>query len=226
MLISLHIAKAAGTSFRHALHAQYGERLFADYRDRPFNTPVALRQAKARRYHHWQSRWDYYRFKRQGIAAIHGHFLIYKYSRWYGRPGMHFVTWLREPIDRLESQYDHWLRTYQPQEALPLQRRVVEEDWDLERFLLAPELRDMYAQYLYRFPLGRFDFVGISEDFSTEMRYFSERFWQKESPLIPAVNRSPRDYEKAGPALRARAQDFHREDYVLYQQALALRKRR
>lgn len=223
MLISLHTAKAAGTSFRQILTAHYGTALYADYRDKPFNTPRPLRELKAERYRQWQSRWELVRFRQKGIRCIHGHFLPYKYSRYLKKNEVYFVTWLREPLERLVSQYEHWQRTYRPGKSLPLQRKVVEEKWDIERFLLAPELQNMYAQYLYRFPLQNFDFVGLTEFFAEDLRIFTERFWGEAPLVIPRENLAPQALPHIDGALRERARVQHRLDYEIYEQALRMR---
>ena len=46
-----------------------------------------------------------------------------------------FVTWLREPLQRLVSHYYYWQRSYDPaaDDTSSLHRRVVEEAWTLQK---------------------------------------------------------------------------------------------
>ena len=229
MLISLHVPKTAGSSFRELLALHYGERLRADYADRPLHQSVPARRAQALRaglgllLNPSQL---------QGVDAVHGHFLAIKYSLWRGGPGWHRVTWLRDPVERLASHYYYWRRSYDPGSAGSLHRRVVEEDWTLERFCLGPELRNSYRQFLWGVPLARFTFVGITEHYTTEVADFSR--------LIPAFAGSPLPQQEevvnANPAageryindasLRQRIERYHADDVALYREALRRRQLR
>ena len=73
------------------------------------------------------------------------------------------------------SHYHYWQRSYDPAAGTTssLHRRVVEESWSLRRFCLAPELRNVYTEFLWGFPSGRLDFVGITEFYAEDLRYFS-----------------------------------------------------
>ena len=130
---------------------------------------------------------------------------------------------------RLVSHYAYWQRSYDPNSALTsaLHRRVVEEGWTLERFCLAPELRNIYSQFQWGFPLQRFDFVGLTEFYEKEMRYFSTAYLGKNAEAR-YVNRRL-DGPKGGldaelpPPLRSEIEAYHAADVALYQQALAMR---
>ena len=84
------------------------------------------------------------------------------------------MVWMRDPVERLASHYLYWIETYNPIDAGNLHRRVVEEKWTLERFCLGPEMRNVYSKFFWGFPLARFNFVGITEFYDSEIAYFSE----------------------------------------------------
>jgi hypothetical protein len=159
MLISLHLPKTAGASFYGALHSHYGNNILRDYDDFPINTPAPVRNKSALK-----------KCILNGITAhknvkcIHGHFLPLKNLLCRNAK---FITWIRDPIERLASHYFYWLREYDHENAPPLQKKIVEENWSLARFCLSPELRNTYNQFLWGFPVSRFDFIGITEYYQT-----------------------------------------------------------
>lgn len=228
-MISLHLPKTAGTSFRGLLEAHYGDRLLADYADRPLHETVAARRLRALR----AGIGLLLKPRRlQGVDAVHGHFLAIKYSLWGGGPHWRRVAWLREPVERLASHYHYWRRSYAEETAGPLHRRMIDEDWSLERFCLGPELRNVYRQFLWGVPLTRLDFVGITEHYATDAEDFARRFLGlAELPAAPsseAGNANPAAKERYvhDAELRERIERHHAADVALYREALRLRENR
>jgi len=74
----------------------------------------------------------------------------------------------------LPSGHYYWKSSYNEKSAAPLHRKVITEDWSVERFCLGPELKDLYSQFLFGFPLDNFSFIGITEFFDKDYAYFME----------------------------------------------------
>ena len=74
------------------------------------------------------------------VMCVHGHFLPFKYRR-LASSNTHFVTWIRDPVDRLRSHYDYWRSEFYPESAGRTHRKMISEHWSFERFALGPELR-------------------------------------------------------------------------------------
>jgi hypothetical protein len=157
MIISLHLPKTAGTSFAYALEQHFKTRFFKDYTDFPINTPRYERNRAA-----LQASLSYTENDFIDIDCIHGHFLPIKYLLLANKHEIIFVTWMRNPVERVLSHYFYWKRSYDPKTSPSLHRQVIEEDWSLERFCLGPELRNLYDQFLWGFPIDYFDFIGIT----------------------------------------------------------------
>jgi hypothetical protein len=81
-IVSVHLPKTAGTTFRHMLQQAFPA-LTLDYGEPHILAPH--------------------------IGCIHGHFFVEKYTGIL--PRARFIAWLRDPIERLVSQYHYWLRT-------------------------------------------------------------------------------------------------------------------
>lgn len=230
MLISLHLPKTAGTRFRSLLESHFAERLLADYADAPLHDTVAARRLRALR----AGTGLLLRPRRlQDVEAVHGHFLAIKYSLWGGGPGWRRVTWLRDPVERLASHYHYWRRSYEPAQSGALHRRMMEDDWSLERFCLGPELRNCYRQFLWGVPLGRFDFVGITEHFDDDIDDFARRVLGIDGLCAGGADGGAANVNPAAPALyvedaslRARIERHHAADMALYRAACERRQRR
>lgn len=221
-LISVHLPKTAGTSFKASLAAHFGDRYRDDYGDKVIS----------------QSRHE--RFKaaisagvliaRQGldgIDCVHGHFLPMKFQQLDISRSLTFVTWMREPVARLLSHYDYWQESYDKETAAPHHRKVIEEGWTLERFCLSKQFRNIYTQYLWGFPLEMFSFIGITEHYNDDMREFSARFLSADIPPqhlnAAKYSRSSRSVDEA---FLEEVRVFHAADIRLYQRALQLRRER
>jgi hypothetical protein len=222
MIVSVHLPKTAGSSFAKALEAHFGDRLLLDYGDLPLHRPAWRRN--------WETTAAGVRLLRRPLSSVdcvHGHFLPAKY-RWLGwRRRVQFVTWLREPVERLASHYHYWRRSYDAGTSATLHRRVVEERWSFERFALGAELQNTYCQFLWTFPLSRFAFVGITEHFDDDFRQFTSRFLGRALPIHHELANDERTEGAYGldPSLRRRIEAHHAADVDLYRQALARRAR-
>lgn len=224
MLVSLHMPKTAGLSFRAALEEHFGDAFRHDYQDYPLAQPAEQRRAQAQQWGQASRAADF-----AGVGCVHGHFLPLKYLSLAGQMPCTFVTWLREPVARLVSHYHYWLRAYDPASGTTsaLHRQVVEENWSLERFCLAPQLRNVYTEFLWGFPPERLDFIGITEFFAEDLRYFSAKVLGN-SLQSHTLNQRPGSGPVAvsavlGGAARARIEHYHGADVALYHRALQLR---
>ncbi|MEM1144998.1 MAG: hypothetical protein AAGI88_20625 [Pseudomonadota bacterium] len=229
MLVSLHLPKTAGTSFLALLEAHYGATLLRDYADRPLNRPPWQRCLRAVA---GSVRHAFPRAKLSDIECVHGHFMPLKYRYLSGSERLQFVAWFRDPVERLASHYHYWQRSYNPLDAGRLHRRVIEERWDLERFCLGAELQNTYSKFLWGFPLSRFDFVGITEHYASDVRGFASEFLKQPEPTVASENVNTARESEHGEAeqqyiddadFRLVVEAHHAADVALYRQALARR---
>lgn len=235
LLISLHLPKTAGTSFSAVLTRHFGDRLYRDYEDRPLNQPSLARKLHAAKQSLANRKTPQLP---ENADCVHGHFLPLKY-RWMPthRPTQ-FVVWLREPVTRLASHFRYWQQSYAVESAGPLHRRVVEENWSFERFCFSSELRNTYCQFLWGFPIQRFQFVGLTECFEQDIQRFADRFDLQSSADMPRENIGGGDDSSADESreaiaeqladagFRDRIERFHAKDVALYASQLAARRRR
>jgi len=222
MLVSVHLPKTAGSSFALALQYSFGARLLRDYSDLPINTPPLERNRSALEQCLANERRDF-----GAIECIHGHFLPIKYLQLSFQRRVSFVTWMRHPVERMISHYHFWRRVSETNRLPSLHRRFVQENWSLERFCLGPELRNLYFQFLFGFPLENFSFIGITELYEEDHAHFSRNFL-KTPAGVERVNVGEFDGRPytISPVLRRDIEEYHAIDMTLYHRALALRRAR
>lgn len=219
MIISLHLPKTAGGSFGAALKQHFGTKLLRDYADRPMNTPEYERNQAALETSLRNAENDF-----PGIECIHGHFLPIKYLLLASKRQVKFVTWMRNPVERVLSHYFFWKRTYNPSTAPRLHRKLIEDNWSMERFCLGPELRDWYWQFLWGFPIDYFEFVGVTEFYEDDFEYFTRHYLQALiEPVKLNVNVRKEGSYQIDLSLRKKIEAFHARDMDLYQRVLARR---
>jgi hypothetical protein len=222
MLMSLHLPAVTVDGYLAEVDEHCIESIVEDYMDKPMGASSALRKATALR--------GCFRYARQAYVSekgicVHGNFMPLKYRFFESRLEKRYVTWIKDPVERLWAHYVLWRSDLDSDNEL--RRRMLDEDWSFERFANCPTIRNIYSQYFWGFPLKLFDFIGISEFATTEIQRFSiEILGCVEQKMI--LNDSAKRHEAASsidPKLRKHIERYHSEDMALYRHALQIRDR-
>jgi hypothetical protein len=160
-IISVHMPKAAGTSFLHQLKTLYGEhQVLLDYNDDPTN-PLSVISI------------DPYTYDVNPIRTIsphkivHGHFHPRKYA--YIKDAFR-LTFLRHPIDNVMSIYDFWAAHNKDFWNHPVFKYFKEANLSLPRLAMIPQLRYLYSRsYFGDFDMSTFDFIGDYTQYDSEL---------------------------------------------------------
>lgn len=227
MIISVHMPKSGGTSFRHLLKNRFPKSTRGDY-DHPIHDSEQKRHLKIRFRKLQITLSSKLTSEFDRVDCIHGHFMPFKYEHFYQSGGHIFVTWLRDPIERIESHYHYWKRHHDEIDQLPFLKKFIEEEWPLEKFAFAEEIRNIYSIYLWNFPVERFDFIGVTEFFEEDLSFFAENYLGIPQASIPEKNINLKKDRRtiSDPGLIRELKEFHAEDYKLYRYALDLRPKR
>ena len=183
MLISIHIPKCAGTSFRHVLQHIYGDRLWLNYGgifSRDQSHPG---------------------FVPAGIECVHGHFFADALDGLVADPK--YITWMRHPVERVVSNYFHFLRSPDDRDACC--RALREKHLTLREFAELDWMRNEATRYLATKSLADFAFIGVAERFADSLQVFA-RLIGWEQPL-------PAPWENTNPARMARSYELTASDF-------------
>ena len=206
LIVSIHVPKTGGETFRDILEELTEGHLQRDYGDRPL-APLTLRQrarlASSRPHLEPDTR------------AVHGHFIATKYWRRY--PEAHYMAWFREPVERLASHYYYWKR--KPDRKNPTCKRLIEEDLSIEAFAALPEMRDVQARFLGAVPSERLAFVGLTERYDESIDLFRRAFYLALPAQAERTNANPErsdDGYELDPAVRGVIAQLNPADVLLY----------
>lgn len=154
-IIFVHQAKSGGTTLVQSFRDTYGRpNVYLDTDAREINNLPP-----------WRKKLEmfiqpYRRYKdRAGCNVIHGHFNIRKYK--WAFPDAFFITFYRDPVQRMVSLYLYWLRTPHLAEMNPLCRWLHATHPSLVEFAQRASAADRH--YCKHFAPDQFDFVGITE---------------------------------------------------------------
>jgi hypothetical protein len=187
LIISVHIPKTGGTAFSEIIKLIANRILYLDYGNDIFSATALYRCGQ-------QIEEPFESITEElllGRSAIHGHFHIRKYLERFPRAS--YITWLRDPVERLASHYFFWQR--EPYErgfmTDPLCNRVISENMSFLEFAELDEVRNRQHLFLKPVGPGYCDFVGITEEYDRSIKLF-QRLFCPEIDITPQLqNQNP-----------------------------------
>lgn len=169
MLISIHIPKTAGSSFKREIaEAKLGNPYF-DYEDNILSYyPRHVARRLARRLY---AR-CFWRNVEAKYEIIHGHFMANKYRGLFSEE--RFIAFFRDPIDRVVSHYYFWKNGLSHLHVKhSFYSQTVGAGMDLVEFSETDWMREFYRRILGGVPLKHFYFIGLTEEYSRSLALLS-----------------------------------------------------
>lgn len=214
MLLSIHVPKAAGNSFREALHAHFGDRFMKDYGDwAGFNTP----EANARRAVREQAM----RARRDELVekydVIHGHFIADKYRGLF--PDEQFMAFFRDPYQQALAHY-HFLQR-NPQRDHPEEKIFHDARMTIMDYLEWDAFRNHQSQFLGSLDIDDLAFIGLSDRYARSLELFKTVFGRDlgtEGFFNVNSERGETGYEVT-PEVRHAVNKYRAADVELYERA-------
>jgi len=155
MIISVHIPKTGGVTFRQFIAKVFEKEVVLDYHEL---TSVKLNKTVN----------DII----PGTRVIHGHFRADKYDDLY--PNAKLVTWFRDPREIPISHYYYHLR--EPDFTHPVCRQMYDNKWTLEQTIRSQHDINIISHYTAKKKIEDFTFIGIMEYYKESIRLFKKLF--------------------------------------------------
>ncbi len=215
-VVSMHIPKTAGTSFRNMLKDHYGN----DNAVR-FDINIVTKRIDIENIKFTKTKLE------KNIRVIHGHFYYNDLVSLIDlQEGVKFITWLRDPVQRVVSNYFY------------LQKRLKEElDEESKGLNILAKMqkslieyarneisRNRISKFLDGSNLSDFDFVGIMEYYNDDIKYIAN-YLGMDNPEIYMHNTTGKKEEIDGGILKE-ISELNSLDIELYNQAVELREKR
>jgi hypothetical protein len=219
LIISIHIAKTAGTSFGQALKARLGERLLFDYGDWVgFDSPEAIAHRAARAAEMRSRSHELL----EGFDAIHGHFVADKYVDLF--PRTDFVAFVRDPYQQVPSNYFYLLNNPQLQQFHPAVKAFHDAKMTIFDYLSWKDVRNPQSAFLGSVPVESLAMVGLTEEFDRSVALFNCTFgYDLSSGFVSNVGAEHQEREYAvDPDLRKAIERSREADLDLYRRAKEL----
>lgn len=215
-LISVHIPKTAGTSFRNTLRQVYGAQ-----------EVIRLDIGLVRQ----ETRINELIYEDPGLPAgtsvIHGHF---SYPLLTGRfaidPAVPVITWLRDPVDRVISNYYYLARRLEEEldeegKGLNILKKMQRSLIEYARYEPA---RNRMTRFLEGLQLEDLRFVGLVEHYDEDLKRLSGLLAWPEYPVF-SHNKTERDTTLVSAAEIEEIRRLNAEDIMLYDRAMNLREK-
>lgn len=213
-LISLHIPKTAGTSFRSVLKTVYGDRL----------TKLDIRNDQLL----VEDKLFFDSQLPERTKVIHGHFFYPNLQRCIDLSGeVPIITWLRDPVERVISNY--YYLSKRMAEELQEEEKGMNIRMKMQRSLLEFAATDFARNRMSRFleglTLKDLFFVGLVEHYEEDLALLGRKLsWPRVRGA--ALNLTGEAKMEVDEATRQQIRALNAEDVALYEQALAWRAKR
>jgi hypothetical protein len=211
LIVSIHIPKTGGATFLDILRGAAQEVLYMDYGQGI--APTSLYRRGKLVSEPFESITDIESLP--GRSVIHGHFYFCKYANQFPRAA--YVTWLRDPVERLASHYFFWQRTPFIQD--PLCNQVISEKMTLVDFAHLDIARNVQHRFLSPGGVRNFDFVGITEEYDRSLELFRRLIFPELAIVAKTQNANParqRRFYDLKPGARERILALNELDCATY----------
>ncbi|WP_020539522.1 sulfotransferase domain-containing protein [Lewinella cohaerens] len=175
-IISIHIPKTGGTTLYAILKQVYGDKLSKSYRRRDLIAETSLAGVFAP-------------YTSDRVTVLHGHFHYLEIKHLHQTTGTKLITWLRDPVKRILSNYHFFKALFDHPERNPLdyERNKHRSHQTLMEYAALPECQNRMDLFLNGAVLQDFFFIGIQDNFESDLKLLANKLdWPNVS--IPFKN--------------------------------------
>lgn len=217
-LISIHIPKTAGTSFRNTLKSVYGQEavIRLDIKRKGPRVEINEQPYAGDRLPPW-------------TRVAHGHFSYLQLQRHFQLPSeeVPIITWLRDPVERVLSNYFYLCKRLaeeldEPAKGLNILSKLQRS---LPEYARDPKNRNRMSLFLEGLDLTDLTFFGIQDHYSEDLNHLAKLLdWKGFEEYVH--NRTGKAYDGLSSEVLDEIRALNDEDVRLYERALELREKR
>lgn len=208
-IISIHIPKTAGTAFYHVLKKQYGDKLSPSYKRKHIKSLI--------------EKPTYYPIESlEKYTVLHGHLRYKEIRKLYENSNAKLITWVRDPVERLISNYHFFKHRLENPELNPevFEKNKHRINESLLDYAHLDENRNRISWFIDESKIEDFFFIGIMEHFNRDLSHLSKLLNWDQFVLPPLINISPKTHEIISNDVRLEIAALNQKDVALYQQIL------
>lgn len=252
-LISIHIPKAGGYSFAEILRRVYGGehvlradayddfiRIFLPKNIKSDELPMEWKPNLIHRLTSWARRSlptptaegtinihprPLHRLLRRDTKVLHGHFPFNKIERIYKKNKTYLITWMRDPVERVISNYYFFIKRVQDN-SLP--NTANRKNETLLEYARHEDNRNRMSYFLSGLELSDIDFIGFTEYFDDDLDALADLLgWGNVASVHLNSNKEYRSkYKPANETEKAEIRKINHLDDALFNDGLDLRAKR
>lgn len=208
-LISLHIPKTAGTSFREQLVKNYGKNSVVHFdivvEDGATKFKIDGNYVEKPLFH-------------PETKVIHGHFEYFRLIDFYPKLAeLPIITWLRNPASRVISNYTYLKeKLFQEISKNPLATSLAERMMcSLSQFSALENERNKMSKFLKGIEVNDLLFIGFVENYESDLTRLAKMLnWKDYSPVYN--NKTIKKKEEISPLILNEICNNNSEDVLLY----------
>ncbi len=215
-IVSLHIAKTAGTTFYNILQDQYPTTVDPRTKRKDFFPEGKERKLTAADFG-------------PSAEVVHAHLRYWHIAELHREYKPFLITWLRHPVERVISNYYFMLRAVHQTKNHPHEHKryytLMEYAYD--------SIPDKMCHYLEGISPEEIDFIGFQERFSEDIQVLAALLGWASIPVLPRLNifepqqgqvHYPTPPDTISTAIREEIARINACDMQLYHDALRLKK--
>lgn len=207
-IVSIHIPKTAGTTFYDWLCFHFNDVSVNLKRD------LVRLDAFSGILHH---------------EVVHGHIRFLEIAP-YLQGNEKLITWVRNPVDRVISNYCFFKKTISDsshQNPKVYQENKHRKNETLVEYAQKPETQNQISKYLEGTDLNQFFFIGLFEDFHSELNQLTHLLNLSPSELysVPTANKNNQNRVYVSDDERTEIARLNEKDVKLYAQVQAIKSK-